>query len=96
MQTNEALAYTFFEGLDYNARVLLNSAAGGQALAKTYEELFDLLDRLSEGNPGYERDMPRSTTQRATRILDVDQATAINAKLDAMQNNITVYIREQQ
>jgi len=29
MQTNEVLAHTFFEGLDYNARSLLNSAAGG-------------------------------------------------------------------
>jgi len=53
MQTNEVLAHIFFEGLDYNARVLLNSAAGGHALAKTCEELFDLLNRLFEGNPGY-------------------------------------------
>ncbi|XP_015163283.1 uncharacterized protein [Solanum tuberosum] len=94
MQTNEVLAHTFFEGLDYNACVLLNSAAGGQALAKTFEELFDLINRLSEGNPGYEREMPRTTTQKVVGILDVDQATTINAKLDAMQHNIAMHFKQ--
>uniref|UniRef100_M1DRW4 Uncharacterized protein n=1 Tax=Solanum tuberosum TaxID=4113 RepID=M1DRW4_SOLTU len=70
------------------------SAADGQALAKTYEELFDLLDRLSEGNSRYEGEMPRTTTQRAAGILDVDQATALNAKLDAMQHNITMHFKQ--
>ncbi|KAK4721421.1 hypothetical protein R3W88_011654 [Solanum pinnatisectum] len=94
MQTNKVLAHTFFEGLDYNARVLLNSAVGGQALAKTCEELFNLLDKLSEGNLGYEGEMPRTTTQRAVGILDVDQSIAINAKVDAMQHNISMHFKQ--
>jgi len=36
--------------------------------------------------------MPRTTTQRAVGVLDIDQATAINAKLDAMQHNIAIQI----
>ncbi|KAH0717891.1 hypothetical protein KY285_013922 [Solanum tuberosum] len=38
--------------------------------------------------------MPRTTTQRAAGILDVDQATAINAKLDAMQHNIAMHFKQ--
>lgn len=94
MQTNEVLAHTFFEDLDYNARALLNSAASGQALSITSEEFFALLDKLSEGNQGYEGEMSRTPTQKAAGILHVDQATAINAKLDAMQHNITLQFKQ--
>jgi len=94
MQTNEVLAHTFFEGLDYNARALLNSSVGGQAQSITSEEFFDLLDKLSEGNQGYEGEMSRTPTQKAAGILDVDQATAINAKLDAMQHNMTLHFKQ--
>uniref|UniRef100_A0A0V0GYU3 Putative ovule protein n=1 Tax=Solanum chacoense TaxID=4108 RepID=A0A0V0GYU3_SOLCH len=94
MQTNEVLAHTFFEGLDYNAHALLNSAAGGHALSRTTEEFFDLLDKLSEGNQGYEGEMSRTTTQKAAGIFDVDQATAINVKLDAMQHNMALHFKQ--
>ncbi|XP_015168673.1 uncharacterized protein [Solanum tuberosum] len=94
MQTNKVLAHTFFEGLDYNARSLLNSAVGGQALSITSEEFFALLDKLSGRNQGYEGEMSKNPTQKAVGILDVDQATAINAKLDAMQHNITLQIKQ--
>ncbi|XP_049406133.1 uncharacterized protein LOC125869732 [Solanum stenotomum] len=94
MQTNEVLAHTFFEGLDYNAHSLLNSATSGQALSIKSEEFFALLDKLSEGNQGYEGKMSRTPTQKAAGILDVDQATAKNAKLDAMQHNITLQFKQ--
>ena len=94
MQTNEVLAHTFFEGLEYNARALLNSVAGGHALSRTSEEFFDLLDKLFEGNQGYKGKMSRTPTQKAAGILDVDQATAINAKLDAMQHNMTLQFKQ--
>lgn len=57
-KANEVLAHTLFEVLNYNAKVLLNSESGGKALAKTCEDLFDLLHKLCEGNPGYEKDIP--------------------------------------
>ncbi|KAK4731208.1 hypothetical protein R3W88_024196 [Solanum pinnatisectum] len=93
-QANKVLAHTFYEGLDYNAKVLLNSAVGGQTLAKTCEELFDLLDKLSEGNPDYEGEITRPPASRAAGILDVDQAITINEKLDAMQHNMTMYFKQ--
>lgn len=54
MQSNEVLVHAFFDGLEYNAKALLNSAAGRQALSITSEIFFDLFYELYEGNQGYE------------------------------------------
>ena len=93
MQTNEVLAHAFFEVLEYDARSLLNSAVGGQTLSIISEAFFDLLDKLSEGNQGYEGDTSRTTTQRAVGILDVDQATALKAKIHVMQHSMTAQFK---
>ncbi|XP_015166935.1 uncharacterized protein [Solanum tuberosum] len=50
-QSNEVLVHTFIEGLEPNIKILLDSAADGQALKKTYGELFTLLSKISQGNP---------------------------------------------
>ncbi|KAH0636433.1 hypothetical protein KY289_036348 [Solanum tuberosum] len=50
-QANEVLVHTFIEGLEPNTKILLDSAASGQALEKTYAELFTLLNMISQGNP---------------------------------------------
>lgn len=92
MKTNEVLAHVLFEGLEYNARSLLNSAACGQALSITSETFFDLLDKLSEGNQGYKVDTSRTTTQKAIGISGVYQATTLNAKIDAMQHTMKVQL----
>lgn len=88
MQINDVLAYTFFEGLDYTIHALLSGAQGGQALSRTSEEFLNLLDKLSKGNQGYKEEIIKTTTQKATGILDVDQATTINFILDAMKHNM--------
>ena len=90
MQNNEVLAHTFFEALVYNACSLLDSALRGHDLSITSEALFNLLDKLLEGNQGYERDTSRTTTQKTAGILDIDQATTLNAKIDTMQHSRTV------
>ncbi|XP_055800404.1 uncharacterized protein LOC129869830 [Solanum dulcamara] len=50
-QANKVLVYTFIEGLEPNTKILLESAIGGQALEKTYDELYTLLNHISQGNP---------------------------------------------
>lgn len=46
-QSNDVLVHTFIEGLESNTKILLDSAAGGQALEKTYEELYTLPNQIS-------------------------------------------------
>lgn len=81
MQTNEVLVHTLFKGLDYYARALLSSVTCGQDLSRRSEEFFNLLDKHYKWNQGYEREMPRTTTQKTARISDVNKDTSINAKL---------------
>ncbi|MCD7472679.1 hypothetical protein HAX54_013993, partial [Datura stramonium] len=50
----------------------LESAAGGQALEKTYEELYTLLNRISQGNPKWNADSSRGGTRKAAGVLEVD------------------------
>ena len=50
-QANEVLVHIFIKRLEPNTKILLDSAAGGQALEKTYAELFTLLKRILQGNP---------------------------------------------
>ena len=90
IHTNEVLAHAFFKGLEYNARALLNSAISEQALSITSETFFDLLDKLLEENQMCDGDSSRTITQKFAGILDVDQAIALNAKIDVMQHSMVV------
>ena len=45
-QANEVLVHTFIKGLEPNTKILLDFAAGGQALDKTHAKLFTLLNRI--------------------------------------------------
>ncbi|XP_049394672.1 uncharacterized protein LOC125858958 [Solanum stenotomum] len=53
-----------------------------------------LTANLASRNQGYEGEMSRNSTQKVAEILDVHQATDINAKLDAMQHNITLQFKQ--
>ncbi|KAK4709062.1 hypothetical protein R3W88_029987 [Solanum pinnatisectum] len=44
--------------------------------------------------PGGRFELKQGMNHRATGILDVDQVTAINAKLDAMQHNIAMHFKQ--
>lgn len=73
---------------------LLNSAITGKALSITCEAFSDLLEKLSEENKGNEGDIYRTTTQKDTKILDVDQVTTLNAKVGAMQHCMTLQFKQ--
>lgn len=49
-QTNEVLVHTFIEGIEPHTKILLDSTVGGQALEKTYDELYIFLDHIARGN----------------------------------------------
>lgn len=38
--------------------------------------------------------MSRAKTQKVAGMLDVDQVTAINAKIDAMRHNLTLQFKQ--
>ncbi|KAH0698697.1 hypothetical protein KY284_012912 [Solanum tuberosum] len=85
-QSNEVLVHTFIEGLESNTKILLDSVVGGQALEKTYAELFTLLNRISQGNPEWNGGGVKPVIQKTVGMLEVDVVTALTAQIAAMQN----------
>ncbi|XP_047250126.1 uncharacterized protein LOC124885906 [Capsicum annuum] len=81
----------FKEGLVSNTKILLDSAAGGQALEKTYEELYTLLNRIAQGIPNWHADS-RNAPKKVAGVLEVDQFTALQAQIAAMQNHMTTQL----
>jgi len=57
-------------------KILMDSATSGQALEKTYEELYTLLNRISQGNHDFHADS-RSAPKKVAGILEVYKFTAL-------------------
>lgn len=76
-QANEVLVHTFIKGLESNTKILLDSAAGDQALEKTYAELFTLLNRISQGNSEWNGGGAKPVIQKTASMLEVDAVTSV-------------------
>ncbi|XP_060178013.1 uncharacterized protein LOC132607949 [Lycium barbarum] len=87
-QTNEVLAHTFIESLDDQHKSSLDTAAGGQALDLSYEELFTLLNRFTQSTPDWQDDAASSSVRKAPGIFEVDKFTTLSAQIDAMRNEL--------
>ncbi|XP_015169787.1 uncharacterized protein [Solanum tuberosum] len=77
------------EVLEPNTQILLNSAAGGQALEKTYAEMFTLLNRISQGNPEWNGGGAKPVVQKSAGVLEMDAVTTLTAQISAMHNIMT-------
>ncbi|XP_060177854.1 uncharacterized protein LOC132607793 [Lycium barbarum] len=87
-QTNEVLAHTFIEILDAQHKSSLNTAAGGQALDLSYEELFTLLKWFTQSTPDWQDEATSSSVRKAPGIFEVDNFTTLSAQIDAMRTEI--------
>jgi len=90
-QSNEVLVDTFINGLEHNTKILLDSATGGQALEKTHAELFTMLNRISQGNPEWNRGGAKPVIQKTAGMLEVDVVTTLTTQIDAMQNMMNTH-----
>lgn len=76
-QTNKVLLHTFIEELDPYTKILLDLAVGTQALEKTYDEFYTLLNYISQGNPKWNAYVSRSKPRKGALVLESDQLIAI-------------------
>ncbi|XP_049360466.1 uncharacterized protein LOC125825176 [Solanum verrucosum] len=65
--------------------------SGGQALEKTYAELFTLLNRISQGNSEWNRGRMKHVVQKTAGMLEVDAMTALTAQISTMQNMMSTH-----
>ena len=82
MKSNEVIAHTFIDVLEYIVRGLFYNATCIQYLSITSEVLFELLDKLSKGTKGIRGKYLEPQNQKVFGILNVEQDTALNAKID--------------
>ncbi|XP_059295608.1 uncharacterized protein LOC132048946 [Lycium ferocissimum] len=87
-QMNEVLAHTFIESLDAQHKSSLDTAAGGQALDLSYEELFTLLNRFTQSTPDWQANAASSSVRKALGVFEVDNFTTLSAQIDAMRTEI--------
>lgn len=90
-QANEVLVHTFIKGLEQSTKILLDYAAGGKALEKTYAELFTLLKQISKGDPEWNGRGAKLVVQKTSEMLEMDVVIAFSPYIASIQNMMTTY-----
>ncbi|XP_075098010.1 uncharacterized protein LOC142175325 [Nicotiana tabacum] len=97
--TNEVLAHTFIKGLHPETKIMVDVAAGGQVLEKSFDEIYALLNKFSKNNPDWQGEMGRHTVQKSMGVLELDIVSAFSAQVVTLVNQVnkmTLVINKQQ
>ncbi|KAM6580969.1 uncharacterized protein LOC115695250 [Cannabis sativa] len=76
---------TFYNGLNAASRMVLDASANGVILSKSYNEAFEILERIASNN--YQWSTNRTpTSQKVAGVLEVDALTALTAQMASITN----------
>ncbi|XP_024028190.1 uncharacterized protein LOC112093617 [Morus notabilis] len=76
---------TFYNGLNASTRAMVDASANGASLVKSYNEAYEILERMSNNN--YQWPTKRvSTGRRVARIHELDVVTALTAQVFSLSN----------
>ncbi|XP_070050239.1 uncharacterized protein [Nicotiana tomentosiformis] len=87
-ETNEVLAHTFIEELHPETKIMVDDAAGGQVLEKSFHKIYALLNKFSKTNPDWQGEMGRHTVQKSTGVLELDVISASSMQIDTLANQV--------
>ncbi|XP_024958882.1 uncharacterized protein LOC112499837, partial [Cynara cardunculus var. scolymus] len=79
---------TFYNGLNVVARQMLDATAGGAFTACTYNEGFDILEKISNNN-GQWSDPRAMPLKKTTGMNEVDVVSALTAQITKLISNLT-------
>ncbi|KAJ9557907.1 hypothetical protein OSB04_012521 [Centaurea solstitialis] len=80
---------TFYNGLNPNAKQMLDATAGGAFTSSTYNEGYEILEKISINNSHWSDPRAAITNPKRTAgIHEVDAITALSAQLSSMANMI--------
>ncbi|XP_024962804.1 uncharacterized protein LOC112502994 [Cynara cardunculus var. scolymus] len=90
---------TFYNGLSSAAKIILDGTAGGAFIAKTYNEGYDILERISNNNTEWSN--PRAVISKsASGIHELDAIFSLNAQIVALtnlvKNNLNLNVEKNQ
>ena len=77
---------TFYNGLNGQTRTIVDAAANGALLAKTYNEAYEILERMATNN--YQWPTERLNARKAAGLHEVDAITALSAQVSSLTNMI--------
>nr|XP_016467334.1 PREDICTED: uncharacterized protein LOC107789967 [Nicotiana tabacum] len=87
-ETNEVLAHTFIEELHPETKIMVDDAAGGQVLEKSFDKIYALLNKFSKTNPDWQGEMGRHTVQKSTGVLELDVISVSSMQIDTLANQV--------
>ena len=77
---------TFYNGLNEPTRVMVDAAANGALLAKSYNEANEILERMATNH--YQWPTERLPTRKTPGVLEVDAIIALSAQVSNLTNMI--------
>ena len=80
-------AHTFYNGLNYAPRSLVDAAAGGSVMNKTAEEACELYEEMAASH--YQAPSERNLGRRVAGVLEVDKLSSIQAQLASLTNKLS-------
>ncbi|KAI3698001.1 hypothetical protein L6452_31110 [Arctium lappa] len=76
---------TFYNGLTNSAKIILDATAGGAFTSKTYNEGYDILEKVANNNTDWSN--PRALAPKnASGVHEIEAITALNAQIVALTN----------
>nr|XP_009612230.1 uncharacterized protein LOC104105587 [Nicotiana tomentosiformis] len=87
-QTNEVLAHTFIEGLHLETNIVVDAAAGGQVLEKSFGDIYVLLNKFAKSNPDWQGEIGRHTVQKSTGVLELDVISTLSTHISTLTNHV--------
>ncbi|KAL9148479.1 hypothetical protein ABFS82_12G043800 [Erythranthe guttata] len=85
----------FYDGLQDNSRTVLDSAAGGMFMSLTYDEAYELLERIARNKYMRASDRSNSGAVKTGGILELDGVTAITAQLEKQSKQVAALQTQQ-
>ncbi|XP_022866538.1 uncharacterized protein LOC111386305 [Olea europaea var. sylvestris] len=77
---------TFYNGLNGQTRIVVDSAVGGALLSKTPNEAYALLDEIATNS--YQWPSERSSAKKVAGLYEVDPITVLAAQMSSLTNQI--------
>ncbi|KAL9161829.1 hypothetical protein ABFS82_07G047200 [Erythranthe guttata] len=85
----------FYDGLQDNSRTVLDSAAGGMYMSLTYDEAYELLERIARNKYMRASDRSNSGANKTGGILELDGVTAITVQLEKLSKQVAALQTQQ-
>ncbi|XP_070031760.1 uncharacterized protein [Nicotiana tomentosiformis] len=67
---------------------MVDAAAGGQVLEKSFDEIYALLNKFSKSNPDWQWEMGRYTVKKSVGVLELDVVSALSALIAILANQV--------